>query len=145
MLPSGTHLALLHGLLGNDLMEFQIDRYASNFLECVEQFVSDARVDRDARVVTFRDREITVGAFPISIDVERFEAMAARPDSLARVATLRSRYARRSERAARSAKVSDSSPAATATRAGCCSACSAKADTSVGDEWRPLAPSLCDE
>src|SRR6476661_8932099 len=38
LLPSGTHEALLRGLLGNDLMEFQIDRYAQNFLECVDQF-----------------------------------------------------------------------------------------------------------
>jgi trehalose 6-phosphate synthase len=85
---------LLRGLLGNDLMEFQIDRYAANFLDCVEQFVEEASVDRDAQTVHFRDRVVHVGAFPISIDVERFEEMAARPESETRVATLRERYVR---------------------------------------------------
>src|SRR5918912_648555 len=42
LLPSGTHEALLRGLLGNDLLEFQTDRHALNFLDCVEQFVGDA-------------------------------------------------------------------------------------------------------
>jgi trehalose 6-phosphate synthase len=69
LLPSGTHEALLRGLLGNDLMEFQIDRYAQNFLECVDRFVPDAKVDRAAGKVLFRERTTEVGAFPISIDV----------------------------------------------------------------------------
>jgi alpha,alpha-trehalose-phosphate synthase [UDP-forming] len=94
LLPSGTHEALLRGLLGNDLMEFQIDRYAQNFLDCVEQFVPDAQIDRANDTVHFRDRAIQVAAFPISIDVERFEQMAMTPDTMARVETLRGRYAR---------------------------------------------------
>jgi trehalose-6-phosphate synthase len=94
LLPSGTHEALLRGLLGNDLIEFQIERYAQNFLDCVDQFVPDARVDRVSDLVVFRDRTAQVGSFPISIDVERFEQMASTPDALARVRTLRGRYAR---------------------------------------------------
>ncbi|HEX7020894.1 MAG TPA: trehalose-6-phosphate synthase [Gemmatimonadaceae bacterium] len=94
LLPAGTHEAVLRGLLGNDLMEFQIDRYASNFLQCVDQFVPEARVDHDEQTIAFRDRVVHVGAFPISIDVERFEEMARRPESTARVRTLRDRYAR---------------------------------------------------
>jgi len=94
LLPSGTHEAVLRGLLGNDLMEFQIERYALNFLDCVEQFVKDAHVDRGAQTVTFHGRVVHVGAFPISIDVERFEEMARRPESDARVSTLRDRYVR---------------------------------------------------
>ena len=80
LLPAGTHEAVLRGLLGNDLMEFQIDRYAMNFLDCVDAYVPDAQVDRAGQTVMFRDRVIRVDAFPISIDVERFEAMAAAPD-----------------------------------------------------------------
>src|SRR5207249_1445440 len=93
LLPSGLHVALLRGLHGNDLVEFQIDRYATNFLACVDQFVDEAHVDRDQQIVTFGDREIAVGAFPISIDADRFEEMALRPESEARVNTLRARYA----------------------------------------------------
>jgi trehalose 6-phosphate synthase len=94
LLPSGTHEALLRGLLGNDLMEFQIDRYAQNFLECVERFVPDAKVDRAAGKVHFRERTTEVGAFPISIDVARFEEWANSPETVKRVETLRSRHAK---------------------------------------------------
>ena len=94
LLPAGTHEAVLRGLLGNDLLEFQIDRYVANFLDCVDRFVVEARVDHGHQTVHFRDRIVHVGAFPISIDVEGFEKMASTPDSDARVATLRERYAR---------------------------------------------------
>jgi alpha,alpha-trehalose-phosphate synthase [UDP-forming] len=94
LLPSGTHESLIRGLLGNDLIGFQIGRHAQNFLDCVEQFVPEGRVDHVNETVTFRDRAVQVGSFPISIDVERFEQMASTPESEARVATLRARYAR---------------------------------------------------
>jgi trehalose 6-phosphate synthase len=94
LLPEGTHQAVLRGLLGNDLLEFQIERYAANFLDCVEKFVPEARVDRDRQTVAFRERIVHVGAFPISIDVDRFEEMADSPESRDRVATLRGRYAK---------------------------------------------------
>jgi alpha,alpha-trehalose-phosphate synthase [UDP-forming] len=94
LLPAGTHQAVLRGLLGNDLVEFQIDRYAVNFLDCVERFVPESRVDHVHQTISFRERTVSVGAFPISIDVERFERMASTPDSEQRVATLRDRYAR---------------------------------------------------
>ncbi len=92
LLPAGTHEAVLRGLLGNDLIEFQIDRYVVNFLDCVEKFVAEAHVDHVRQTVSFRDRVVAVGAFPISIDVDRFEAMASSTDSIARVDTLRARY-----------------------------------------------------
>jgi alpha,alpha-trehalose-phosphate synthase [UDP-forming] len=92
LLPANTHVAVLRGLLGNDLLEFQIDRYAANFLDCVDRFVDEAHVDHVHQTVAFRDRVVHVGAFPISIDVTRFEEMASRPESQERVATLRQRY-----------------------------------------------------
>jgi alpha,alpha-trehalose-phosphate synthase [UDP-forming] len=93
LLPTGTHEALLRGLLGNDLLEFQIDRYAENFMDCVEQCVAEARVDPVRQTIGYRSRVIHVGAFPISIDVDRFEQMARCPDAEQRVRTLRERYA----------------------------------------------------
>ncbi|HEY4129824.1 MAG TPA: trehalose-6-phosphate synthase [Gemmatimonadaceae bacterium] len=94
LLPAGTHEAVLRGLLGNDLMEFQIDRYAMNFLDCVDRFIPEARVDHVHQSIAFRDRTVHVGAFPISIDVDRFEQMATTPGSQTRVDTLRGRYAK---------------------------------------------------
>ena len=94
LLPVGTHLSLLRGLMGNDLMEFQTERHAMNFLDCVEEFVDGARVDRDRRRLTYQGRTTYVDAFPISIDVSRFEEMARSDEGRALVDTLRTRYTR---------------------------------------------------
>jgi alpha,alpha-trehalose-phosphate synthase [UDP-forming] len=93
LLPIGTHEALLRGLLGNDLLEFQVDRHTENFLDCVEEFIPEARVDHGRQTVVFRDHTCNVGAFPISTDVQRFEDMASTPEAHERVETLRTRYA----------------------------------------------------
>jgi trehalose 6-phosphate synthase len=83
----------VRGLLGNDLLEFHTDRYATNFLDCVAEFVPDASVDRDARRVRYQGREVSVGAFPISIDFELYESLARAPEGALRTAELRARYA----------------------------------------------------
>ena len=75
------------------LLEFQIDRYALNFLDCVQRFVPEARVDPIHQTVSFRNHLVHVGAFPIKIHVEHFERLAASPASERRVAQLRDRYA----------------------------------------------------
>jgi alpha,alpha-trehalose-phosphate synthase [UDP-forming] len=95
LLPSGIPEMILRGMLGNDLMEFQIDRYASNFLDCVARFVPSADVDTADRTVRLNNRVAHVAAFPISVDFEGFRTMAtsAASDTMGR--TLRSRYARR--------------------------------------------------
>jgi len=93
LLPSGSHEALLRGLLGNDLMEFQIDRHALNFLDCVAEFVPDASVDLDDQTIRIQDRVVQVASFPISIDYEKYHEMAQRPEAERTVRTLRERYA----------------------------------------------------
>jgi alpha,alpha-trehalose-phosphate synthase [UDP-forming] len=94
LLPAGTPETILRGMLGNDLMEFQIDRYASNFLDCVARFIPGAEVDLGGRIVRLNDRVVHVAAFPISVDFARFREMATTPASDTMVRTLRSRYAR---------------------------------------------------
>lgn len=93
LLPSGSHEALLRGLLGNDLMEFQIERHALNFLDCVAEFVPAAEVSLDDRTIRFQDRVVQVAAFPISVDYEKYQEMAQASQTDARVQTLRERYA----------------------------------------------------
>jgi len=93
LLPSGAHEALLRGLLGNDLMEFQIDRHALNFLDCVAAFIPDAEVDLGDQTIRFQDRVVQVAAFPISIDVAKFQEMALAPESERLAQTLRARHA----------------------------------------------------
>jgi trehalose 6-phosphate synthase len=64
------------GLLANDVVGFQTDRYAHNFLRMVESFVPDATVDYDASEVRRRRRTTRVRTYPISIDVEATRRIA---------------------------------------------------------------------
>ena len=94
LLPMGVPEALLRGLLGNDLVEFHTERYAQNFLNCVRTFVPDAQVRGESSHVGFEGRHVSVGVFPISIDVDAFERLALTEESDARASALRQRYAR---------------------------------------------------
>ena len=93
-LPINVYTAVLRGLLGNDLIEFHTERYALNFLACVEQKLPEAEVDTRARTVRYRGRTVHVGAFPISIDVAQYEGLALAPRGERLVRDLRERYAR---------------------------------------------------
>jgi trehalose-6-phosphate synthase len=93
LLPFAVYEAVVRGMLGNDLLEFHTDRHALNFLDCVAEFVPDARVNREARRVCYQGRTMHVGAFPISIDVDRYEGLATSADGAARATELRRRYA----------------------------------------------------
>ena len=64
------------GLLANDVVGFQTDRYAHNFLRMVESFVPDATVDYDLSEVRRRRRTTRVRVYPISIDVEATRRIA---------------------------------------------------------------------
>ena len=94
LLPRGSHEALLRGMLGNDLMEFQIDRHAQNFLDCVREFLPDVEVDSREMLVRLADRDVHVSAFPISVDYEKYDDLARNDENRVRAATLRERYAR---------------------------------------------------
>ena len=94
LLPMGVPEALLRGLLGNDLSSFIPERYAHNFLNCVREFVPDAQVRGESGHVGFEGRHVSVGVFPISIDVDAFERLALTEESDARASALRQRYAR---------------------------------------------------
>ena len=93
LLPVGVDEALLRGMLGNDLIAFQTERSALNFVGCVAEFVPEAEIDADSLNVHYEGRQIEVGNFPISIDVDTFERMAQSPESVARVERLRGRHA----------------------------------------------------
>lgn len=93
LLPVGVDEALLRGMLGNDLIAFQTERSALNFVGCVAEFVPEAEIDADNLAVHYEGRQIDVGIFPISIDVAKYERMAQSPESVARVERLRARHA----------------------------------------------------
>ena len=64
------------GMLANDVVGFQTQRYAHNFLRTVESFVPGAEVDYDGWSVRWRRRTTHVRHYPISIDVEATRRVA---------------------------------------------------------------------
>ena len=97
VLPQGLRRAVCEGLLANDIVGLQTDRHATNFLQAIDAFVRDARVDPDGRHVRWRGRTIWVRAYPISIDADALGEFA-RGDQVVRH---RTRLAERVERAGR--------------------------------------------
>jgi trehalose 6-phosphate synthase len=79
---------LLEGLLGADLIGFQRPRAVHNFFELIERYTSARTVEGG---VGYEGRLLQAGAFPISIDVDRYETLARRPDVLARAGRMRRR------------------------------------------------------
>lgn len=83
---------VLEGLLGADLIGFQRRDDASNFLRAARGLVGATTrgsvVDTAARPGV-ASRRLRAAPFPISIDTASFEALARRPETLARAAELR--------------------------------------------------------
>jgi trehalose 6-phosphate synthase len=92
LLPSAVCEQVVRGMLGNDLLEFHTDRHAANFLDCAAAFVPEIELRREAGRATLAGRAIHVGAFPISIDVERYESLARSEAGARRSAELRERF-----------------------------------------------------
>ena len=67
---------ILTGLLGADLMGFQLHSGASNFSRLARRLTGAVGTDSG---LTFEGRNIRVGAFPISVDCDQIVAMAADP------------------------------------------------------------------
>ncbi len=65
------------GMCANDLVGFQTERYAHNFLRSVESFLPGARVDYRTRSVVRNGRTTWARAYPIAIDVEATRRVAA--------------------------------------------------------------------
>ena len=67
---------ILEGLLGADLIGFQTRGGVQNFLRAVRKY-TDAKTTGAS--ISWRGREVQAGAFPISIDVEHYDALSREP------------------------------------------------------------------
>jgi alpha,alpha-trehalose-phosphate synthase [UDP-forming] len=77
---------ILTGLLGADLIGFQLHAGASNFSRLARKLTSASGTDSG---LTFEGRAIRVGAFPISVDCDQIVKMAASPAIRARAREIR--------------------------------------------------------
>jgi trehalose 6-phosphate synthase len=94
MLPQPMRREICEGLLANDIVGLQTDRYALHFLDSVASFVRDAKVDREGRSVRWRDRRIRVRSYPIAVDPVGLLRFAASDPVERRMARFRERLER---------------------------------------------------
>jgi trehalose 6-phosphate synthase len=76
VLPPSIRDPLLRGLLGCDVVAFHTQRFARNFLSCARE-VLGLPVDVDAGTVSVDGRTVLARAYPISVDVDAVEKLAA--------------------------------------------------------------------
>lgn len=67
ILPNFIRDEIIKAMLENDIIGFQIKRYANNFLWTCEEILN-LKVDYEKSIVYFKDRPIYVNAYPVSID-----------------------------------------------------------------------------
>ncbi len=79
---------LIRGTLGADVVGFQTATGASNFIELACRYAGAHDIDRG---VELDGREITVDAFPISIDTKVIDGLARRGDVIAKAQEYRER------------------------------------------------------
>jgi trehalose 6-phosphate synthase/phosphatase len=77
---------VVRGMLGADLIGFHTRTYARHFADAVR---SISRMPADDHRVEIDGREVVFGAFPMGIDVERFQRLAGDPATLAHAEEIR--------------------------------------------------------
>ena len=80
---------IINGLLGADVVGFQRERGARNFVAAAHQLVGATEID-DGHV-SHEGRSVRVGHFPISIDVDEFELLASGRATRRRASEIRTR------------------------------------------------------
>jgi trehalose 6-phosphate synthase/phosphatase len=79
---------LLAGLLGADLIGFQVRNYANMFVEAITT-LTEHPCSREKMTIRVGDRVVRLGVYPISIDFDYFADMACLPETEAKVRAIR--------------------------------------------------------
>lgn len=83
---------LLHGLLGANVVGFQTTKDAQNFSRAARHLADAEGTDG---LLSFHGHKVRVKSFPISIDAQEMEQLAARPSVLRRAREIRARMTNR--------------------------------------------------
>jgi alpha,alpha-trehalose-phosphate synthase [UDP-forming]/trehalose-phosphatase len=82
---------ILKGLLGNDLIGFQVPLFVKNFLDCAREGLG-AEVDYSQETVRYEGHLTRLKAFAISIDFKKFNALAKAPRTERLMGRIRKKY-----------------------------------------------------
>jgi trehalose 6-phosphate synthase len=80
VLPSHMREDLLYGMLGADVLGFQAERWAENFLLSVRDSLRDVHVDVRRRRIRIGDRTVFVRTYPVSLDPMPLRTTARSPE-----------------------------------------------------------------
>jgi trehalose 6-phosphate synthase len=93
LLPDDMVREIFAGLAANDVVGFQTDRDARNFLEGAERFLEGAVIQQEPNsssgVVLWQGRRVLVRAYPIAVTPREVEASADSPEALDEMRKLR--------------------------------------------------------
>lgn len=92
VLPPAWREELVTGLLGADTVAFHTETSARNFLVTAREFAA-ASIDLDAMTATIGGRVVRAAHYPISVDVDAMEALAATEEVRRLADDLLARYA----------------------------------------------------
>ena len=79
ILPEEMRNAILRSLLVSDRVGFQTKRDAFNFVQCCRFFIEDAHSRGSRDTVYYQGRKVEALAYPISVDVDKLQAMIEEP------------------------------------------------------------------
>jgi trehalose 6-phosphate synthase len=82
LLPRDMRGSICASLLGNDVVGFQTNAHARSFMNTCEANLDGVDLDYRNRAIHYRGRTTHVAAYPISIDCEAVEAIAAGEEAL---------------------------------------------------------------
>jgi trehalose 6-phosphate synthase len=80
LLPAAMREELLRGMLGADVLGFQADRWADNFLLCARETLDGVKVDVRRRRIEVDGRTVFVRSYPIALDPAPLRRTAASPE-----------------------------------------------------------------
>lgn len=81
ILPESIRDEILVSLLASNCIGFQTRRDAFNFVQCCRFYIPDAHSRGSRDSIYYQDRKIEARAYPISIDVEKVEALVEEPET----------------------------------------------------------------
>lgn len=76
LLPLEIRQAICEGMLGNDIVGFQTPEHCRSFMYTCQAYVPDVDIDYETSSIRWRNRQIQVRSYPISIDSEAVRRQA---------------------------------------------------------------------
>ena len=77
ILPTRIRDAVFEGMLANDIIGFHTHAYCINFLRCCDELLDGVEVDYLNAQVTYKGHTTLARAYPLGIDAERLQQVAA--------------------------------------------------------------------